>query len=86
MKEIIFETRELYLAAALELQGMFVTDITVIGSSGTFQITCPDGTDTDALESDYLNNRLGAPVLALKEKVKELRFRLNKTLEMKSRT
>lgn len=79
----VYETRELWLAAALELQGLFVTDILVErGTNATFQIEVPDEFDTDQLEKDYINNRLAMPVFALKEKIREMRTRMNKAIEL----
>lgn len=82
MKENTYETREMWLAAALELAGHFVTDIRFERESATFVITVPQNFDAPGWEAGYWNNKLEMPVLALKEKVKEIRTRMNKLKEL----
>jgi len=74
---MIFKTRELWMAAALELEGYPVIEIEVNRGQGTFHINVGD-LDTYQWQKDYLDGAVTASVVTLHEKVKELAKRIKK--------
>lgn len=81
-----YRTKEMWLAAALEVQGIFITRIELDSrQSATFLFEdVPEDVDMTKVEEQYWNNGLSAPVFAMKEKVHEIRTRMNKLKEVNS--